>query len=108
MELTQVRERSDSELTRLGSEYDLKRQSLEDLEVSHGKQQHVYAVCACLAWLCPCLVLHQLVPVLAYLPVGTCQSLCHMLLTHVLATFSYPPPDRGSSLSASHPMHHSR
>lgn len=36
MELTQVRERSDSELSRLGSEYDLKRQSLEDLEVSNS------------------------------------------------------------------------
>lgn len=39
MELTQVRERSDSELSRLGSEYDLKRQSLEDLEVSSSLQQ---------------------------------------------------------------------
>ena len=34
MELTQLRERSDAELTKLGSEYDLKRQGLEDLEVS--------------------------------------------------------------------------
>ena len=34
MELTQLRERSDSEFTRLGNEYDLKKQSLEDLEVS--------------------------------------------------------------------------
>lgn len=37
MELTQLRERSDAELTKLGSEYDLKRQGLEDLEVSHAK-----------------------------------------------------------------------
>ena len=34
MEMAQLRERSDSELTRLGNEYDSKKQSVEDLEVS--------------------------------------------------------------------------
>ena len=47
MELAQVRERSDSELTRLGNEYDMKRQSLEELEV------------------CPCSVLLSTLPELS-------------------------------------------
>ena len=50
MELTQLRERSDAELTKLGSEYDLKRQGLEDLEVSHAKTvlyQSAFSLSAC-------------------------------------------------------------
>lgn len=42
MELAQVRERGDSELTRLGNEYDLNRQSLEDLEVSLLSCAHLH------------------------------------------------------------------